>query len=148
MTQPRKRSGTGQFPLLQVPPGVIQEHLLPQLRPGQRGALACCCSQLRTLVQSCVRQIHLPGEKCCLVAGNMLHKKMPHIQRLKLTPCNLHEAMYTVPIFFMTVSPDWAFPLGPNRNTATAYVATEATSFTDLDKCQSRLCISLAHTSP
>jgi hypothetical protein len=50
-----------------------------------------------------VKRLLLPGNSCCMVAGNPLADKMPALAALKITPANLHEAMYTIPTFLLQV---------------------------------------------
>jgi hypothetical protein len=59
------------------------------------------------LVQGSVKRLLLPGSSCCLVAGNPLADKMPALAALKVTPANLHEAMYTIPSFLLQVGGGW-----------------------------------------
>eukprot|EP00879_Flechtneria_rotunda_P019233 GHRR01020195.1.p3 GENE.GHRR01020195.1~~GHRR01020195.1.p3 ORF type:complete len:118 (-),score=30.13 GHRR01020195.1:408-761(-) len=102
-----RRSSSGVFTLLEmleVMPGVLQEHVLPCLQGKHKAALAASCSALRHLVQPGVTALQLTAGTCCLVHTDRLAPKMPDVASLYLKPGNLHEAMYVLPIFFMQVS--------------------------------------------
>lgn len=92
------------FPLLQLPPGVITEYIIPKLKSTHKAALALSCQALRQWVQLSYSQLHLPGGRCCLVTGHHLHQRVPNISEVKFTPVNLHEAMYVIPMFLMQVN--------------------------------------------
>lgn len=60
---PRPRPGeAAALPLLELPPGVVSEFVVPRLRPRQRAALSLTCKALRRAVAGSVKELTLPGE--------------------------------------------------------------------------------------
>jgi hypothetical protein len=53
--------GGAALPLLELPPGVVSEYVLPRLRPRQRAALSLTCRAMRRLAHDGVRELVLPG---------------------------------------------------------------------------------------
>jgi hypothetical protein len=91
------------LPLLEVERGIITEHILPHLRPAHRAALSLTCKKLRAAVAAGVRELVLPGGRCCPATSYDLAAAFPGVRALTFTPSNLHEAMNVLPTLLMTV---------------------------------------------
>jgi len=91
------------LPLLELPPGLITELIVPRLRPHQRAALSLTCKKLQKAVAYAVRALVLPGGSCCPAVRHNLHLQFPGVRALTLTPSNLHEALNVLPSLLMTV---------------------------------------------
>jgi hypothetical protein len=94
------------FPLLHmldVVPGVFEDHLLPALQSQHKAALAGTCSRLRRTVQHSAQVLKLLTGNCCLVHCTAVATDLPRLKQLIIKPGNLHEAMFVVPLFLMKV---------------------------------------------
>lgn len=89
--------------LLDLPPGVVSEFVLPRLSRRHRAALALTCRALRRVAHDAVKGLVLPSGRCCVAAAQSLHLAFPSLQSITITPSNLHEAMNVVPSLIMTV---------------------------------------------
>jgi hypothetical protein len=103
------------LPLLELPAGLITEMVVPQLRPHHRAALSLTCKKLREAVAHAVRELALPGGRCCPAVRQNLHLAFPGVRAVTLTPSNLHEAMNVLPSLLMTVRHCNLLPPFPGR---------------------------------
>lgn len=94
---------SGVLPLLELPSGIITEWIVPRLRPHQQAALSLTCKALRSAVAGAVRELVLPGGRCCPAVHCNLHLAFPAVRTISLTPSNLHEAMNVLPSLLMTM---------------------------------------------
>jgi hypothetical protein len=98
----RAHAGT-RLPLLDLPPGILSDHIIPRLPRAARAALSLACAALRRAVSAGVRALAFHGGSCCLASQHALHAVFPGVESLTFTPSNLHEAMNVVPTLVMTV---------------------------------------------
>lgn len=103
---PPSSRGPASFQLLELLeslPGVFSDHLLASLQPRHKASLALTCRVLRDAVHQSVTSLVLRAGGCCLSRLHQLSNRLLSVSHLVLKPGNLHEAMFVVPLFLITV---------------------------------------------
>ncbi|KAI8470010.1 MAG: hypothetical protein J3K34DRAFT_267371 [Monoraphidium minutum] len=100
----RMHAAPGGLHLLDLPAGILSDHVVPLLQPHQRAALSLASKAARRAVAAGVRELAFPGGRCCPAVSYALHAAFPGVRALRFTPSNLHEVMNVVPSLLMTMS--------------------------------------------
>lgn len=91
------------LPLLELPAGILSDHIVPLLQQRQQAQLALVSKALQRVVAASVRELRFAGGRCCPAVQYELAARFPGVRALHFSPCNLHEAMNVVPSLMMTV---------------------------------------------